>query len=415
MTSIIKGVKREGNTELSHDSDGLVMTFVEHYLVETDDPTMLMWDVMSTAVPANPAVAALLPLAGLPLPGYTQSLDGICVCKTLSGERLEENPREWRFSANWSSKVDEGNNNSDGNPSTNPETLTPSRETMSETVVRFRQRDLIDQAYVNGARHLFNPPLQVEDELPKWEFSQFEPHYSGAYSSVVTSFSALSGTYGHLIEADTTSTPGVIYPPGVYYNSGSGFTFFAPSDYTSYYFNGAINAVPFNGFPAYTLLLKVRSSKVGFFVGARRRLSEYSITYDKRNWFDKPLNAGPFFMAPELDANGNPTANSATYPYIYYQGPTESPSTDLSQEDSGPLGTRNLTLTFNPATGFLERPVTTDALDGIPSGGYQIVTKADGKKTYRAKKLSVADIGKFYNFEYVNHDLLDFNSYIRIV
>lgn len=432
MTIEIVGVRREGQVELSVGQRGLEMGFTESYHILTDDIQTTFLDVMQYAVALDDEVVSLLGYVNgvqtntLPFPNLTVHRDGVSVCKSLGGEQDPQNARKWTFTAQWSTNVTEGSSGQNGNPTIDPVTTIPLRETMHEMVSRTRSKDLIGRAYVNGAGNLYNPGLTVEEELPRWDFTQIDNSYVGVVASYADNYDDLttSGTsrYAILTKFDSTSTPGTIWPPGVYFAASSTFAYYGPTDATVFYFNGSVNATPFLGFPAYTLLLKVRSSKVIKYFGVQKRVTDYSIVYDEQNHWDKPINAGPFFYARKMDDAGDDIvpAEYISYPYIYYSSDVETDSTDLSQEDAGPLGYRNKTLTYNDTTGKMEPP-TFNIYDGFPVGDgvgtsatdrVKKVTLPNGKFTYRAVKSST--IKDFYHIEYVNHNLLDFNAYLRI-
>lgn len=427
----ITGVKREGDTNLVAGSNGLTWGYTESYHVIADefDPLATMGQVLEGSVVLKPEVQALMgyndgeQISTLPFPSVTIDRDGICVCKSLAGQRDERNPRKWTFTADWSSRLDEGGaGQQNGNPNIDPEQAVPFRETLFEPITRARSRDLIGRAYVNGAGNAYNPQLQVDDELARWDFTQLEPAYAGLVAGYYTTYNSLAisgrSKYAVLTRYDASSTAGTIYPPGIYLANNSGtFVFFAPTDATVLYFNGCVNKSPFLGFPAYSLLLKVRSSKVSTYFGKRRRVTDYTIIYDERNHWDKPANYGPFFLAPQLDAAGNDVGGTqVAYPYIYYTKDIEDDTTDLVVDESGPLGDRNLVLTYDNATNRMKIP-TWAITDAQPVGDgtnrmKKVRQEGSNKWVYRAVKGDPTRT--YYYIEYVNHNLLDFNDYLRI-
>jgi hypothetical protein len=425
MTITITGVKRIGSIDMVASDKGPQLSFVEEYHVLADDILSTQWEVMRDAVATDPAVVALLGYNGgvqtdhLPYPGVTVARDGTCICKSLGGEKDERNARKWTFSAQWVSDL--GNRNqqqspSGDNPQMDPEQIVPLRETLYEPVTRSRSIDLVGRGYVNSAGNLYNPALTVEEELPRWDWAQFEPYYDGVIAGSYDTYSDLAtgvSDYAILTTADITTTPGTVYPPGVYYGGGGTWVFAAPTDATTFYFNGCVNQNDFLGCDKFTLLLKVRSSKIVSFYGKRRRYTEYTVVYDKQNHWDKPLNAGPFFVAKQLDDAGNETAVDVQYPYIYYTRDVEDSDTDLAINQDGPLGSGNITIA-DP----LVAPYTTGTTDALPVGDGPFfrtykVQQDGGKWVYRAGKCS-PDNQYFYT-EFINHDVLDFASYLRIV
>lgn len=414
MTHSITGVKREGEIELKEESDGtLTIGFVESYHVLATSKDVQMWEVMRDAVPTVEA-RQYLPVNGLPLPSVTVSIDRLCVCKTLTGKREEGNPLKWVFTATWSSKVQDGPTTTfGGNPGVDPETIIVPRETLFEPVQRFNVKDLQNRPYVNGAGSLYNPPITIDDELARWDFTQFEPVYPGTYtqSDLSETIAGLNGTIGILTQGDLVD--GKAYPPGVYKKISGVWTFIATTDNTATYFNGCTNLKPFNGYPAFSLLLKVRKSTEGMFWGVRRRISQYSIIHDVKNHWDKPLNAGPYFVERKLDAEGGlvEPAEFVKYPYIYFTKDVEDEATDLVVDETGPLGSRNLELAYDEDDTIV-RGDFDDETDGVPTNGAVKVTTADGAFTYRATRPTAND--PMFHIEYMNRDVLDFNLFLRV-
>lgn len=421
MTHIITGIKRVGSIDLVANDNGPELSFVEEYHVLSDSIEAPYWEIMRDAVALDPAVVSKLgynddvQTEHLPFPGHTVSRDGTCVCKSLGGQMDEGNARKWTFSAQWSSKTGSGqqNNSGGGGPQIDPEQIIPLRETLYEPVTRNRAIDLIGRAYVNSAGNLLNPALSVEEELPRWDFVQFEPHYSGPLAGTVDSYSELAGVgYAILTTADITSNPGTVYPPGIYYSGGGAWVFAAPTDNTVMYLNGCLNQNAFVGMSPFTLLLKVRSSKILSYYGARRRYTEYSLIYDKKNHWDKPIDAGPFFTAKQLDSNGDETGEDVQYPYIYYSKDEEDDGTDLVIDEAGPLSSVNVTIA-NP----LVPPYTTMFADALPVGdGVSRIRKVKqdgGKWVYRATRPNPSN--PYFYIEYANHDVADFSQHLRIV
>jgi hypothetical protein len=61
--------------------------------------------------------------------------------------------------------------------------------------------------------------------------------------------------------------------------------------------NETVNSTTFKGRAAKTLLLTVNSSVVGYYYGQRRRLTQYSIRYNKDNWRHKRLDVGEAYLS----------------------------------------------------------------------------------------------------------------------
>jgi hypothetical protein len=429
MAITITGVKRESDSTLRPGKHGNVIEWTEVYTVQTTNIETSHVHVMSSAV-TNVDTAPYLPSGGIPVPQLTVSSDGYGICQSTSGRRLDTNVRIWEFTSTWSSEV-KSSNSTDANVE-DVESIVPLRKVLFEPVTRYRTKDLAGQPYANGAGTLFNPPLAVEDELSRWEFSQFEPIYEGP----------LTGGKVRLDQPTVVTVSGVnkVRPPGIY-EDNTYAKLIGVTDDTIHYFNGCINSHPFRYKAEYTLKLSVRDSNIVRAYGKKVRLSEYTITHDSQRWFDKPLNVGPYFLAPKLDANGNPVvpAEYVKYEYIYFTKDVEDKDTILSQDEAGPLG--GLLLGVDPDIKFYKEiptvpgfsswvnvrfdpsvsPSTTPFMfsreiqreDGFPIAGFQLVTGANGKKTYRAKRPTP----NMYwpHIERLNHFVMDFGDYLRVM
>lgn len=429
MAIEIIGVRRESDSSLKPGKHGNVIEWTEIYTVKTSDIETSHVHVMDSAV-TTPATVDHLPGGNLPIPQVTVSVDGYGICQTLNGERLGRNPRVWEFRATWSSEVKTGN--SSGANEANPEAIVPLRRVLFEPVTRYRMKDYGGQPYVNGAGTMYNPVMAVEEELARWEFSQFEPiHAGGSGTTTINTPHVVSTAGGNKVR-----------PPGVY----SGTTLDGSSvligvtDDTIHYFNGCINSHTFRWKAPYTLKLSVRDSNIVYAFGKKMRLSEYTITYDPQRWFDKPMNAGPYFLAPKLDSNGTPVPDTfVKYEYIYYTKDVEDQDSILSQDEMGPLGywistpeMGNVLFYNSSSTPGTTKPVTFDSSvssqsspppfiwtrqfvnnDGLPLQGYQLVTAANSKKTYRANR--PLHTTQWNHIERLNHFVVDFGEYMRVM
>jgi hypothetical protein len=71
-----------------------------------------------------------------------------------------------------------------------------------------------------------------------------------------------------------------------------------------------VNSTPFKGRAAKTLLCTITSSVIGFYYGRLRRLTQYRIIYNLRDWRDKRLDTGTVYLdagtlKAYTDADGN--------------------------------------------------------------------------------------------------------------
>jgi hypothetical protein len=200
----------------------------------------------------------IITTAGLPVVGSTVSAFGYTVCKSKSATRDPKSPLIWDVVCTFSSEVDEKQNNQD--PRTDPETWIPLYETKFERIQENVTTDLAGVAIANSAGQPFENGMTVTRKLTVWEFFQ--------------------------IEAATITDEQIADRSEV------------------------VNNATFKGRPAWTLKLDVLSSVVGFYYGARRRLTQYQIVINKKNWKQKRLDVGTVYLdggshKPYLDNEGN--------------------------------------------------------------------------------------------------------------
>lgn len=199
--------------------------------------------------------AAVLDADGLPLIGQT-SPTGLGVCRSKKADMREANPLIWDVVCEFSSEVEEGSNIND--PTTDPVAWVPVYETKSRQISEVVINDLAGTAIANSAGQPFPVGLTVNRKIPVWEFFQIEPPISD--------------------EAVLDR-------------------------------NETINSATFKTKPAKSLLLEVLSSQIGYYYGAKRRLTQYSISYNKKLWTHKRLDVGTVYLSggdlePYLDNSG---------------------------------------------------------------------------------------------------------------
>jgi hypothetical protein len=229
------GEKREGDVNLTSKNTGEVTIEETYtYTVQADSKT------------DNRLYVASCP--GLPVVGVTVSAGGLAVCKSIRGERSPDNPTIWTFTANFSSEIDENN---DQQPGTDPEAWVPVRKTIFEKLEYRAVEDASGEKYCTSAGESFKGGIPQTLWLLSWEFSQFEN---------------ISVTDEDLMDR-----------------------------------NEVVNGSTFKGKSAKTLLCRIMESSVGFFYGQKRRLTKYRLTWKKDKWTDKVLDIGTYY----LDASGN--------------------------------------------------------------------------------------------------------------
>jgi len=244
MANIVRGQRRVGDISLTSASGIPRVEETYVFLVEAEDKTTSQISVITTP--------------GLPIVNVTVSSFGFTVCRSKSAKRLPENARLWEVTCQFSSEVEENQNNQD--PTSNPVEWVPIYETKFERVQSVVTRDFAGTAIANSAGQPFPNGLTITRKLPLWEFFQFEP------SSV--------------------------------------------TDETVIERSEVVNDATFKGRPAKTLLCTVLSSSIGFYYGTRLRFTRYSLTFDPLKWTNKRLDVGTVFLdsgvlKPYLDDEGN--------------------------------------------------------------------------------------------------------------
>lgn len=204
----------------------------------------------------TPYVDVLL-TPGLPSVNLSVSPSGYGICRSKSATRSTVNPKYWDVVCEFSSEVEEGQNNSD--PTSDPSVWVPVYETKFERLQEVVTKDLAGTSIANSAGQPFENGLTISRFIPVWEFWQFE---------------AATITDEDIIERNET-----------------------------------INDATFRGRAAETLLLTVNSSVVGFYYGQRRRLTQYSLRYNSKKWTHKRLDVGTVYKSGTthksyLDADG---------------------------------------------------------------------------------------------------------------
>lgn len=182
----------------------------------------------------------ILRTSGLPVPG---NVYGVAACISLTTDRREDNPLYWDVTAQLSSEVDEGSGGENPtDPNTDPQAWVPIYETKYERYQELVTKDQSGAAIANSAGQPFETGLTVTRHIPVWEFFQFE--------------------------AATVTDETVIARSEV------------------------VNNATFKGRAAKTLLCVVLSSVIGFFYGQRRRLTQYQLKYNSKDWTHKRLDVG---------------------------------------------------------------------------------------------------------------------------
>lgn len=201
----------------------------------------------------------LLNTPSLPRVNETTGPFGFSVCRSVSATRRTDKTLWWDVTAEFSSEVEEGGDQSNGQPNADPTAWIPVYETKFERLQEVVTKDQSGDAIANSAGQAFETGLTITRHIPIWEFYQFEPA--------------------------------------------------TVSDETIIARNEVVNSGTFKGRAAKTLLCIVLSSTLGFFYGQRRRLTQYQLKYNSKDWTHKRLDVGTQYLDSGnlktfLDADG---------------------------------------------------------------------------------------------------------------
>lgn len=188
---------------------------------------------------------------GLPQVGINISPTGYGVCRSVRATRRDKNPKIWDVICEYSSEVEERTGQQ--NPTQDPTVWVPVYETKYEKIQESLVRDKSNVAIANSAGQPFANGIIVNRKIPVWEFFQIEPPYDDEV----------------IIERSET-----------------------------------VNSIQFRNRPAKSLLLTVLKSTVGFYYGARRRLTQYELKYNKKLWTHKRLDIGTVYLDGTFDSFG---------------------------------------------------------------------------------------------------------------
>jgi len=222
---------REGSGRIRSRGGRPVYEETYTFVIQADHKTQTR-DVILTTTP------------GLPQVGVSTSAGGFAGCVGVSLQRDPGNALIWRATAEFSSEVEESSGATGGNggPLDPPDAWIPIYETKFERYQEVVTKDQSGAAIANSAGQAFETGLTITRHIPIWEFFQFE--------------------------AATVSDETII----------------ARSE--------TVNNTTFKGRAAKTLLCVVLSSVLGLFYGQRRRLTQYQLKYNSRDWRHKRLDVG---------------------------------------------------------------------------------------------------------------------------
>lgn len=249
MANEVLGEKREGEARVRSSGGMPVIEETYSFLVRAESKNVSRFNVLATA--------------GLPIVNQTVSSYGLTICRTKNAVRREDQPDLWDVTCEFSSEVEEGQeggqSGQDGEE-TDPEAWVPVYETKFERLQEVVTKDWAGNAIANSTGQPYPTGLAIGRFIPVWEFYQFE---------------SASVTDEQVIDR-----------------------------------NEKVNSSTFRGRAAHTLLLTVMSSVKGYYYGAPRRLTQYRLAYNDRNWKHKRLDIGPTFLdsgvrKPYLDSENN--------------------------------------------------------------------------------------------------------------
>ncbi len=229
---------RNGSCSVSSSNGIPVLNETYHLLVKADSLD-------------RSRIEILYDTPGLPQVGITTSAYGSALCKSVNATRRERNPLYWDVTCVFSSEVDEGSQDP-GNPSTqDPEIWVPVYETKFERLQEVVTADKDGDPIANSAGQPFSSGLTIGRFIPVWELFQFE-------SAAVTDEILIAR-------------------------------------------NETVNSTTFRGRAAKTLLLTIITSKIGYYYGSLRRLTQYSLKYNSKKWTHKRLDTGTVYKALNED------------------------------------------------------------------------------------------------------------------
>ena len=188
--------------------------------------------------------ASILATTGLPQLGDIDAGSSLGVCRSSVAVQREGQPLYWDVTCEFSTEVKESQDSQ--NPGSDPTTWKPVYETKFERIQEVVTEDASGVAIANSAGQPFENGMTRTRSIPVWEFFQFEP---------------ATVTDEQIIERNET-----------------------------------VNDDTFKGRAAHTLLLCVQSSVIGFYYGARLRLTHYALKYNKATWKHKRLDVGTVFL-----------------------------------------------------------------------------------------------------------------------
>jgi len=235
MPNEVIGEKREGSARIR--SSGGIPTIEETYsfLVRADSKSTSRFSVLATA--------------GLPIVNVSASSYGLTICRTKDATRREDQPDLWDVTCEFSSEVEEGQDAGSGqDPESDPETWIPVYETKFERREEVVTKDFAGSPITNSAHMPYPTGLVIGRFLPVWEFYQIE-------AATITDLQVLNRCE-------------------------------------------VVNELEFRGCDAHTLLCTVVSSVRGYYYGAARRLTQYRLCFNDRNWKHKRLDIGPAYLDP---------------------------------------------------------------------------------------------------------------------
>lgn len=228
----IIGEKRTGSSAVRMD-DGIGIVFSDTYefLVEASSKETRRSQI-------------LLDTPGLPIVGFTLTENG-GICKSKSASRNEDHPLYWEVKCEFSSEIDNQQQDPNSGDPSDPTTWIPLASIGIESHSEEATVDAEGNAIVNSARMPFDYSVNLSENITTMRFWQYEDDNQSFFRT-------------NVFKRD-----------------------------------GVCNANDFQGFPSYTLLLNVESATFGYYYGKRCWKVEYVIKYKRSNWNVKLLDIGP--------------------------------------------------------------------------------------------------------------------------
>lgn len=232
MTVFFRGERRQGTGRLRKGDKKLVYEDTRIFSLYSDDPI-------------NTTRGEVLVHPSLPKVGLFYNLGLLVICTSKDCQRMEENPREWEVTCEFSSDVEENKDGSKEGQQGSPIDWVPIASVGFETYQFYQTVDLDGKPFANSAGEPFNSSLPIQRTLIKWEFDQMEPA---------------------TLRLDEISER-----------------------------NEVVNSQVFKRIGPQKLKLQVKNASLGYYYGTQAWLISYCLTYKPDGWNPRVADIGSFY------------------------------------------------------------------------------------------------------------------------